>query len=56
MVLGRILQINIIYSGESIMQKKKYEVPNVSVTQITESDILSGSDVLIDGKDLFEEE
>ena len=35
---------------------KKYVSPEISLTQFTESDILNGSDVLIDGKSLFEEQ
>ena len=35
---------------------KKYITPTLDATTITSKDILAGSDVLIDGKDLFGEE
>ena len=35
---------------------KKYFAPEVNFTKITLNDILSGSDVLIDGSGLFEEQ
>ena len=36
--------------------KKNYKAPEVNMTVIANSDILAGSDVLIDGSDLFGEE
>ncbi len=38
------------------MAEKNYETPTLSITKISEKDILSGSDVLIDGSGLFDEQ
>ena len=38
------------------MKKKNYISPDLNVNMISEKDILAGSDVLIDGSQLFEEE
>ena len=37
------------------MTKFNYVKPEVQLVALTEKDILAGSDVLIDGKSLFEE-
>ena len=37
------------------MQKKKYVNPEITAVALTQGDILSGSDVLINGEDLFGE-
>lgn len=37
------------------MLKKTYTSPEIDAVVIAESDILSGSDVIIDGSDLFDE-
>lgn len=35
---------------------KQYTTPQIGITQISGQDILSGSEVLIDGKELFGEQ
>ena len=35
---------------------KKYQAPTLETTAITNADILAGSDVLINGEDLFGEQ
>ena len=36
--------------------KKNYKSPEINLTALTDADILNGSDVLIDGSDLFGEQ
>lgn len=38
---------------ERRMQMKKYNAPQLEITVLTVQDILNGSDVLIDGSELF---
>lgn len=38
------------------MEKKQYTCPELHTLAMSEKDILSGSDVLIDGSDLFGED
>lgn len=42
-----------ILKGETM---KKYTSPTIVLTSVSAEDILTGSDVLIDGSDLFGEE
>lgn len=36
--------------------KKNYTSPEINLTSITSADILNGSDVIIDGSSLFDEQ
>lgn len=36
--------------------KKNYTTPEINLTALTNADILNGSDVLIDGSSLFDEQ